>query len=182
MTAGTSLSEAALGRPSLLQAAVCYPGTSTDTPAHGAQHPAPVYPAPGPAPGTQSPPRAQPAPSLHHCQLTAPAPAPAVSTTRTASAQHRHRVSTAHSQLTAPSTSTTARTSTRRRHPARAPCMFPPHGQDQHPAPAPSSGTLSRKRVQPTGTSNLSSPRAQPAHSTSLFRKRARCYLKILKY
>ena len=188
MTAGTSLSEAALGRPSLLQAAVCYPGTSTDTPAHGAQHPAPVYQ--HPAPSTR----------IHHAHSQHRRP---VSTTRTASSQHRRRclyhahcqrpapapcLHRAHSQLTAPSTSTTARTSTRHRHPARAPCMFPPRGQDQRPAPAPSTGTLSRKRAQPahchnksslqahsqhaapapgTGAGTLSPPRAQPAPSTS---------------
>ena len=100
MIAGTSLSEAALGRPSLLQAAVCYPSLSeaavvitslseagTNTGARH-QHQQPVS-------------TACTASSQHQHRLTAPLPASApgtghqhqqpVSTTCTASSQHQHR-------------------------------------------------------------------------------------------
>ena len=167
MTAGTSLSEAALGRPSLLQAAACYPslseaavvitslseaGSSTGT-RH--QHQQPVsttctassqhqhqHRRPAPSTSNLSPPRAHPArPCPHHVhsQLTAPPPAPAPG-------------------------------------PAPAPCLHHVHTQLTAPAPAPGTSTsnLSQPRAQPahststgTSTSNLSPPHAQPAHSTS---------------
>ena len=110
MTAGTSLSEAAVGRPSLLQAAVCHPSLSkrrllslhcqkrapapsTGTPAHGTQHQHP--------PPTGSPPRAQPAPSTDTGTLF---------TTCTASSQH---------------------------WPPQARSTLLQHGDSQRPAPAP---------------------------------------------
>ena len=165
MNAGTSLSEAALGRPSLLQAAVCYPslleaavvttslskaGTSTEhrhtssrrpAPAPGTQHPAPCLH----QRAQQSPPHALPAHStgtgarcLYHAHCQHPAPAPCV-----------HH---AHSQLTAPAPAPSATTSTSNLSLPRA----QPAHKHQHRHPAPS-----------TSTSNLSPPHAQPAHSTS---------------
>ena len=116
MTAGTSLSEAALGRPSLLQAAVCYPGTSTDTPAHGTQHPPPVYP----APGTQSPPQRTASHSTGTpLSLPRALPAPSTSNLSPPRAQPAHSTST----------------STGTRHPAPAPStsnLSPPRAQPAH--------------------------------------------------
>ena len=151
MTAGTSLSEAALGRPSLLQAAVCYPslseaavvitslseaGTSTEHRHASSRRPAPAPSTsiPSTSTSTRHPPGAQhPAPCLHHTHSQRPARRPA-STTRTP----------AHSAG------------------AGARCLY--HAHCQHPAPALSH---SQQHQQPVSTSNLSPPRAQPAHSTS---------------
>ena len=153
VTVGTS----AVGRPSLLQAAVCHPslseaGTapSAGTPAHGTQHQRP-------APGTRC---------LHHVhsQLTAPAPstAPAPAPTPSTSTSN---LSPPRAQ---PAHSTSASTGTQHLSPPRAqpahststqhqqPVSTNVHSQLTAPAPAPS-----------TSTSNLSPPRAQPAHSTS---------------
>ena len=152
MTPGTSLSEAELGRPSLLQAAVCYPGTSTDTPAHGAQHPAPVYPAPGtqhpapsaPPPITASTQHRRPVSTTAHCPLTAPAlrplslpralPAPSTGTVSPPRAQPAHSTQHQHHSphqhpASAPSTSTGHVSTTRTgpapgtAHPVPAPCL-----------------------------------------------------------
>ena len=147
MTACTSLSEAALGRPSLLQAAVCYPslteaavvitslseaGTSTEHRRASLRRPAPAPTGIAPSTSTRRP----------------------VSTTRTATTQHRRPITATHtastgtgapclyhahcqrpapapclhharSQLTAPRTSTTARTSARHRTPSTG-TLFPP--------------------------------------------------------
>ena len=123
MTACTSLSEAALGHPSLLQAAVCYPslseaavviaslseaGTSTEHRRASLRRPAPA-PSTGIAPST----------STRH----------PVCTTRTATTQHRRPVTTTH----------TASSQHRHRRPLSLPCALP----------APSTGTVSPPRAQP---------------------------------
>ena len=135
MTAGTSLSEAALGRPSLLQAAVCYPslseaavvitslseaGTSTEH-----QHPSSRHPAPAPSTGITST-------SLHHAQ-----PAPntgAQSPPRAASSQlRRRRPLSLPRALPAPSTGTVS--------PPRAQPSHSTQYRHHSQAPAPGTGT-----------------------------------------
>ena len=139
----------------------------------GTRHPAP---APGTSTSNLSPPRAQPAQSTstgtNTSNLSPPRAQPAHSTSTSAApgTQHHHQPATClhrvHSQLTAP---------------APATCLhhMQTSSQHQHWHPAPGTGT---------STSNLSPPRAQPAHSTSastgtsnLSRKRARATHYYLK-
>ena len=154
MTAGTSLSEAVLGRPSLLQAAftVRIGGCYHFTVRSGHQHQAPAPP-PSPAPSARDP--VSTTRRTARTQHWHP-----VSTTRTASSQDRHRRPLSLPRaLPAPSTGAVSppRAHSPHQHPAPAPrtgTLFPPraqpaqstqhqqHSQHQHPAPAPSTGTL----------------------------------------
>ena len=158
MTAGTSLSEAALGRPSLLQAAVCYPSLSAGGCYHftvrsGYQHRAPARQLTAPGTSTRHPGSTTRTASTQHRRP--------VSTTRTASSQHRHRRPLSLPRaLPAPGTGIVSNAHSQqhqRRHrqltaPAPAPACTGTQHQDWHPAPP--------------STSNLPPPRAQPAHST----------------
>ena len=129
MTACASLSEAVLGRPSLLQAAVCCPslseaavvitslseaGTSTEHRRASSRRPAPA-PSTGIAPSTSTrrPVSTTRTASTHHRRPVAP---------HHASSQHRHRRPLS-LPCALPAPSTTARTSTRHRRPAPAPCF-----------------------------------------------------------
>ena len=147
MTAGTSLSEAALGRPSLLAFTVRSGGCYHFTVRSGHQHLAPAPP-PSPAPSARDPvsttrraartqhwrpvstTRTASSQRRHRRPLSLPRALPAPTTGAHSLHRHRHPAPAtcshhAHSQLTAPSTSKTASASTRHRHPAPAPCAQP---------------------------------------------------------
>ena len=190
LTAGTSLSEAAVGRPSPLQAAHCHPSLSQAGTEHRhatSRHPAPA-PSTGtqhqaPPPGTQHPATARqhghPAPCLHHAhsQLAAPAPAPAPCL---------HHV---HIQLTAPAPSTsTSNLSPPHAQPAHSASTQPAHstssstGARHHhvhiqltapaPAPAPGTSTTNLSPAPPPGTQHQQPVSKARAGNSLLFEVR----------